>query len=99
MNSFPEGLFEDQVLKGEVNETLRLQQIPGPRTWLWLLLAMAVSAVTEHMQLAKHYPDRKIHGTNVGPICGRQDPGGPLVGPINFAIWVHMVGKAGIVVK
>ena len=23
----------------------------------------------------------------MGPIWGRQDPGGPLVGPMNFAIW------------
>ena len=32
------------------------------------------------------YPDSKIHGTNMGAIWGRQDPGGPHVGPINFAI-------------
>ena len=25
----------------------------------------------------------------MGPIWGRQDPGGPHVGPMNFAIWVH----------
>ena len=36
-----------------------------------------------------NYPDSKIHGANIGPIWGRQDPGGPHVGPINFAIWVH----------
>ena len=23
----------------------------------------------------------------MGPVWGRQDPGGPQVGPINFAIW------------
>ena len=34
------------------------------------------------------YPDSKVHGANMGPIWGRQDPGGPHVGPINFAIWV-----------
>ena len=33
-------------------------------------------------------PDSKVHGTNMGPIWGRQDPGGPHVGPMNFAIWV-----------
>ena len=33
-------------------------------------------------------PDSKVHGANMGPIWGRQDPGGPHVGPINFAIWV-----------
>ena len=33
-------------------------------------------------------PDSKVHGANMGPIWGRQDPCGPHVGPINFAIWV-----------
>ena len=32
-------------------------------------------------------PDSKFHGANMGPIWGRQDPGGPHVGPMNFAIW------------
>ena len=35
-------------------------------------------------------PDSKVHGANMGPIWGRQDPGGPHVGPINFAIWDYM---------
>ena len=34
------------------------------------------------------YPDSKIYGANMGPIWGRQDPGGPHVGLMNFAIWV-----------
>ena len=34
------------------------------------------------------FPDGKFHGANMGPIWGRQDPGGPHVGPMNFAIWV-----------
>ena len=33
------------------------------------------------------YPDSKVHGANMGPIWGRQDPGGSHVGPMNFAIW------------
>ena len=36
-------------------------------------------------------PDSKVHGANMGPIWGRQDPGGPHVGPMNFAIWVSKV--------
>ena len=32
-------------------------------------------------------PDSKVHGANMGLIWGRQDPGGPHVGPMNFAIW------------
>ena len=34
-----------------------------------------------------HTPDSKVHGTNTGRIWGRQDPGGPHVGPMNLAIW------------
>ena len=34
------------------------------------------------------YPNSKVHGANMGPIWGRQDPGGPHAGPMNFAIWV-----------
>ena len=32
-------------------------------------------------------PDSKVHGANIGPIWGRQDPGGPNVDTMNFAIW------------
>ena len=34
------------------------------------------------------YPDSKVHGANMGPIWGRQDPGGPHVGPMNLVILV-----------
>ena len=40
-------------------------------------------------EAAIHYPDNKDHGANMGPICGRQVPGGPRVDPINFVNWVH----------
>ena len=36
------------------------------------------------------FPDSKVHGANMGPIWGRQDPGGPHVSPVNFAIWVAL---------
>ena len=36
-------------------------------------------------------PDSKVHGANVGPTWGRQDPGGPHVGHMNLAIWVLLV--------
>ena len=36
---------------------------------------------------ADNIPDSKVHGANMGPIWGRQDPAGPHVGPMNFAIW------------
>ena len=31
-------------------------------------------------------PDSKVHGANMGPTWGRQDPGGPCVGHVNLAI-------------
>ena len=34
-----------------------------------------------------HIPDSKVHGANMGPIWGRQNPGRPHVGPMNFVIW------------
>ena len=36
----------------------------------------------------RHYGashDSKLHGANMGPICGRQEQGGPHVGPMNIA--------------
>ena len=33
------------------------------------------------------FPDSKVHGANMGPIWDWQDPGGPHVGYMNFAIW------------
>ena len=37
------------------------------------------------------YPDSKVHGSNMGPIWGGQDPGGPHVGPMKFAIWEMLI--------
>ena len=34
-----------------------------------------------------NFPDNKVHGANMGPNWGRQDPGGPHVGPVNLAFW------------
>ena len=31
-------------------------------------------------------PESNVHGAKMGPIWGRQDPGGPHVGPMNIAI-------------
>ena len=43
------------------------------------------------------YPNSKIRGAKMGPIWGRQDPGGPHVGPTNFAIWVRAQHDNGTV--
>ena len=36
--------------------------------------------------VAEHNPDSEVHWANMGPIWGRQDPGWPHVGSMNFAI-------------
>ena len=45
---------------------------------------------TKPLYISAAIPDSKVHGANMGPIWGRQDPGGPNVGPMNFAIWDAM---------
>ena len=43
-------------------------------------------------------PDSTPHGVTMGPVWGRQDPGGPHVGPMNFAIWyMHIFGNNKLV--
>ena len=32
-------------------------------------------------------PNSKVHGANMGPTWGRQDPGGPQVGHVDPAVW------------
>ena len=47
--------------------------------------------LTDYMPIfIQAIPDSKIQGANVGPTWGRQDPGGPHVGPMNLAIWDGM---------
>ena len=38
----------------------------------------------------KTNPVSKVDGANIGPIWGLQDPGGPHVGPMNFAFWEYL---------
>ena len=47
------------------------------------LLELEITPHHRHPQQSTN-PDNKAHG-DMGPIWGRQDPGGPHVGPMNFA--------------
>ena len=42
---------------------------------------------TRDILILRGHPNNKIHGANMGPIWGQRNPGGPHVGPMNFAIW------------
>ena len=39
----------------------------------------------------KGNPESKVHGANMGPIWGRQVPGGSHIGPVNFVLWEDKV--------
>ena len=38
--------------------------------------------------IVDNFSDSKVYGANMGPTCGRQDPGGPHVGLMKRVIWV-----------
>ena len=42
---------------------------------------------TKHHVMLDTISDSKVHVANMGPIWGQQDPDGPHVRPMNFAIW------------
>ena len=59
------------------------------------IIIQTILKILMHLPGASGFPDSKVHGANMGPIRGRQDPGGPHVGPMNFAIWINMHMKRG----
>ena len=57
------------------------------------MLLVAYVFVFVFVFLSTSYPDSKVHWANIGPILVRQDPGGPHVGPTNFAIRVYVTAQ------
>ena len=55
---------------------LLLLWVKNVRYYVWTIFGMDT------------FPESKVHGANMGPIWGRQDPDGPHIVPMNFAIWV-----------
>ena len=56
-----------------------------------ILLAPSWSEFTTRKRFNWHAPDSKVHGANMGPIWGRQEPGGPQVGPMNLSrSWITL---------
>ena len=54
------------------------------------VIPVRLEAVDQAVALYQTHPDSKVHGANMGSIWDRQDPDGPHVGPMNFAIWAPM---------
>ena len=55
-------------------------------TAIWYLYASRINQLDRML-----HTESKVHGADMGPIWGRQDPGGPHVGPMNLAIWASYV--------
>ena len=53
--------------------------------WYKRLMSFQLTSIWFHGELS--IPDSKVHGAKMGPIWGRQDPGRPHDGSMNFAIW------------
>ena len=54
--------------------------IPGKTVFL-IETAPRSLIIKDSSRTSRAAPDSKVHGTNMGPIWGRQDPGGSHVGP------------------
>ena len=69
----------------------RAQETQHSADIIWLITCLAMA--WRGKQAGHNYPDSKDHGAYMGPIWGRgrQDPGGPHVGPMNFAIWIGLL--------
>ena len=84
----------DRVIKGfYCMWKTRMRNIiaaPGKcQTYNHVLLTKRLLAMPQLNEI----PDNKVHGAIMGPIWGRQDPGGPHIGPMNFAIWDSIHGE------
>ena len=73
------------------DEILRLYPPPQPPPQ-WALISRRMSNWPYHVPtfFLLYHPDNKVRGANMGPIWGRQDPGGPHAGHMNLAIWPAM---------
>ena len=67
----------------ELEQILRCQW----QLFLWSSLHLIPFEERCHIFENNNIPVSKVQGTNMGPIWGRQDPGGPHVGSMNLAIW------------
>ena len=55
---------------------------------LFFIVVVSYVFFTQSLMVASQaVTDSKVHGANMGPTWGRQDPGGSHVGHVNLAIW------------
>ena len=74
------------ALLGHTDGTIEMHSQSATATMTMFAAATRSHAVWPEGIVKVTIPDCKVHGANVGPIWGRQDPGGPRVGYMNFVI-------------
>ena len=74
------GSFHSEAMLREVEQGVFLHVGDYVATILRLISFSSLVAYNNN-------PDSKVHEANMGPTWGRQGPGGPHVGPMNFAVW------------
>ena len=67
----------DDITKFWVNHPNDLARGDNSSGWLGIIAVCHPNDIS----------DSKVHGAHMGPIWGRQDPGGLHAGPMNLAIW------------
>ena len=71
-----------------------VQWVPNHRPQWEMQMAFVYQLHMVISSLIYHHPDSKVHGAYMGPMWGRQDPGGPHVGPMNLAIRALLKDKS-----
>ena len=74
------------ALLGHTDGTIEMHSQSATATMTMFAAATRSHAVWPEGIVKVTIPDSKVHGANVGPIWGLQDPGGPRVGYMNFVI-------------
>ena len=57
--------------------------------WIPVIKTPYLQSSQSHRWVTEHLPDSKVHGANMGPIWGWQDPGGTHVGLMKLVIWAQ----------
>ena len=87
---FHSKLWQKIYLRNQVCIFHRECMLLNPSLWktISLFRMMAIDVLAEQGgKAAAAIPDSKVHGADMGPIWGQQDPGGTHVGPMNLVIW------------
>ena len=82
-NTYDKAIF----LYSEITLSLRYALPDVGRNSIYMLEVDTASGYLGILGQWMGIPNNKVHGGNMGPIWGRQGPGGAHVGPMNLAIW------------